>query len=116
MGAEQRQRMEGLRLIVRGVGLRERGHLFRVRGMARRLVAGPEQRLHGAQEPLLARRRALGDARLGRGPQLGQGRARLRHFLVEPERLAEAQRLAPVGQREGGIDLLGGAKRIDASS
>ena len=78
------------------------------------LVARTEQRFDRAHEALFARRPRFRDARIRRWrPIFASAALPLLDFFEEPQRLAEAHRLAPVGHRKRRIDLLRRAKRID---
>ena len=103
---EDAQRVEQLRFIVRGECRGELAHGVRVLDPALARVASAPQLVHRRQVALLPCRLRLGAALSGSRAELAQHRAALVGLLLEPQRLAETERLSPVGQGEGGVDFL----------
>ena len=105
--AQQRQRVERRHLVVGRELLVQPLHGLHV-GDAPGAPVGAlrPQVLDRLEEALLTRRRRLGQPRCPVGPEPRQDRPRVLRVLLGVERVVVAERLAPVGHREVGLELL----------
>jgi hypothetical protein len=113
--AEKRQRVERGSVRIVRIGAMELRHRIRVREVAGLLVGVAVEDLDGTDVRLFPRCSAAGEARLARRRQPRQGFARGAAVLLHPHRMVVGHRLAPIGHREAGIDLLRPAKEFGSS-
>ena len=90
----------------------EAGHRFLVRDVPSELVSLAVEVLERFQVESLALRRGLRGPFLPGGAQTEEHRAGRGDVLLGPERMVVAHRLAPVGESETGVDLLGVLERL----
>jgi hypothetical protein len=111
--AEQRQRIQrGDLVVVRRLFIHAR-HRVRVRLIARELVARRvEQLIDGFDVRLLLRQLCLREPAIECRRELAERLFRRVDIYLRPERMVVAHRLAPIGERESRIRLLGFPERF----
>ena len=105
--SEVGKRVERLGLVVLGMRLGEPPHGLVVELVALVLVTGAVEDLDGVHVEALALGRGLGPAFGAGGPEALQDVPGGADVLLRPQRMVVADRLAPVGEGEVRIDLLG---------
>ncbi len=109
-GPQNREGVEGRRVLILGKPLVEAAHRLRVVPVVGRLVPLAVKNLDGGQVHPLPLGRRLRQARFRRRGEPFQGLASRAGVLLHPERMVEGHRLAPVSHGEAGLRLLRGAE------